>query len=206
MYKRVIGLFLVVSMLMCMIPFSAFATHSNAEQSVLSVEDWNLYGAADGTLNVTDNGLQLSSAVLNAETIAINTAAGQHGDMVAEFTYHFDEGAHNDAAMFLYRASSDGSTGYAVYFVRCPDDANQYYIKLTSRPYTYLDGGYFFNDGGNGVAYNSDVQVKIVVVGTTHQLYMTVPGGEYGDPVYTYTESTALYTNGYTGLDRKSVV
>ena len=200
MYKRVIGLFLVVSMLMCMIPFSAFASQENTERAVINAEDWNLYGASDGTLQLSDNSLQLSSALLNAETIAMNTEAGQYSDMVAEFTYHFDAGAHNDAAMFLYRASSDGATGYAVYFVRCPDNENQYYIKFTSRPYNYLDGGYFFNDGGNGVAYDSDVQVKIVVVGTTHQLYMTVPGGEYGDPIYTYTESTALYTNGYTGF------
>ncbi len=102
--------------------------------------------------------------------------------------------------MFLYRANSDGSAGYALYFVRCADADNQYWIKLCSWPYKDMIAGFFFNNNGAGIAYDSDVQVKVVANGTTHQLYMTVPGGEYGDPIYTYTEETALYTEGYVGF------
>ena len=164
-----------------------------------SITGWNIVGDASGTVSIVDGELQMVNTNQNAEFGAVN-CNDTYANFVAEFTYRFVAGANNDAAMFLYRASENASTGYAVYFVHCPDEANQYYIKFTSRPYTSLQEGLFYNNGGVGVAYDTDVQVKVVASGATHSLYVTLPGEEYGDPIYTYTEESQLYTAGYVGF------
>ena len=193
MRKRLLSLFLAMTMVVLMTPSVSAATDT------ITGEGWTQIGSPEGTVEVSDEVLKLSSNTTFSTVGAVNTQ-NSYGDFTAEFTYHFVAGGNNDAAVFLYRASTDAATGYAVYFVNCGEGANQYYIKLASMPYTEMKAGMFFNNGGYGVAYNSDVQVKVVVSGATHSLYVTMPGEEYGEPIYIYTEEAPRYTEGYVGF------
>lgn len=169
--------------------------------SASDLSQWTRLGHPDGTMEIVDGALQLGSSVAFGEVAALYT--GQKcRDFTAEFVYKFPKGGNNDAAMFTYRADTLAAQGYAVYFVHCPDADKQYYIKFTSRPYQDIQAGFFFNNDGAGVAYATDsVKVKMVVSGATHTLYMTVPGKEYGEPVFSITEETPRYDNsGYIGF------
>ncbi len=165
-----------------------------------TIDGWEYCGTPDGTMSAVNGELHLDSKAPNSEASAVYTGGGVYDNFYAEFTYRFASGENNDSAMFLYRASADASTGYAVYFVHCPDDANQYYIKFTSRPYAELKSGLFFNNAGNGVPYDKDVKVKVSVYNGTHKLYVAMPNEKYGAPVFTYTEKTPLYSSGYVGF------
>lgn len=202
MFKRITGMILALSLVLglcCMAATAAEVTDTFDFADAAVLDNWTKLGDPAGTMSIADGELQLSSSTPFSEVAALYNKT-QYADFTAEFTYRFAQGANNDGAMFLYRAGADAATGYAVYFVHCPDSDRQYYIKLTSRPYSELKNGMFYNNNGQGVAYDSDVQVKIVVSGGTHSLYVTMPGQEYGEPVYTYTEETPQYTQGYVGL------
>ncbi len=162
---------------------------------------WNRLGLPEGTMEIQDEQLLLGSATAFSEVAALyNQQMCQ--DFTAEFTFTFPEGVNNDAAMFFYRSDALAAQGYAVYFVHCPDSDKQYYIKFVSRPYQDIQAGFFFNNDGEGVEYATDaVQVKLVVSGATHTLYMTVPGKEYGEPIFSITEEEPRYSNsGYMGF------
>lgn len=202
MFKRITSIILALSLalgLCCVVGMAAEVTDSVDFSDTSALDTWTKLGAATGTMDIVDGELQIGSATPYSEVAAVNTAQ-KYGNFTAEFTYHFVEGINNDGAMFLYHTDANAATGYAVYFVHCPDADRQYYIKLTSRPYSELKAGMFFNDEGQGVDYDEDIQVKIVVADGTHSLYVAKAGESYGEAVYTYTEETPLYTSGYVGV------
>ena len=170
-------------------------------EDAAQLTQWNRLGHPDGTMEIRDGQLMLGSSAAFSEVAALYSQQ-KCQDFTAEFTFKFPEGANNDAAMFFYRSDSLAAQGYAVYFVHCPDSDKQYYIKFVSRPYQDIQAGFFFNNDGEGVEYATDaVQVKVVVSGATHTLYMTVPGKEYGDPIFSITEENPRYSNsGYMGF------
>lgn len=170
-------------------------------EDAASQAEWNRLGHPDGTVQVEGGELLLGSAAEFSEVAALY---GQQKcqDFTAEFTFRFPEGDNNDAAMFTYRADTLAAEGYAVYFVHCPNPDRQYYIKFVSRPYQDIQAGFFFNANGEGVDYATDsVQVKMVVSGATHTLYMALPGQEYGEPVFSITEEEPRYNrSGFMGF------
>ena len=205
MLRRITGIILALSLALCFCcsVFAAEPTNVTLDFSdSATISQWggpDLWGQTGATKEIKDGELQLGSTLNWTESGAVYKEA-QYSDFTIEFTYRFIAGANNDGVMLLYRADEAIGTGYAVYFVHCPDEHRQYYIKFTSRPYTEIKNGMFYNDNGNGVNYDEAIQVKMVVEGGTHTLYMTKPGQDYGEPVFTHTEETPLYSNGYLGF------
>ena len=208
MYKKLLAAILALSALLSFGLTTALAditpehpvfTEDFSDAS--SAGQWTHLGNPSGSIQINSGAMNLACSAAFSETVALYNQQ-KCKDFTVEFTYKFSAGTNNDAAMFLYRSDSNASSGYAVYFVHCPDSDKQYYIKFTSRPYTVLQEGLFFNNGGAGVEYNTqEVQVKMVVKGGVHTLYMTMPGQAYGAPVFTHTETTTTYDrSGFMGF------